>query len=178
MVIRGFALFETAIGPCGLAWSARGIAGLNLPEGNEHRTRARLIERFPGASEETPPPEIQRAIDSIVQLLAGEPRDLSGLALDETGVPEFNARVYAIARTIPPGTTVSYGEIARQLGDLTLSRAVGQALGQNPFPIVVPCHRVLAADGSLGGFSAKGGVETKRRLLTLERALRQGSLEF
>jgi methylated-DNA-[protein]-cysteine S-methyltransferase len=178
VVIRGFALFETAIGHCGIAWSARGIAGLNLPEGNEHRTRARLIERFPGASEQAPPPEIQAAIDSIVQLLAGEPRDLAGLPIDETGVAEFNARVYAIARRIPPGSTLSYGDIARQLGDVALSRAVGQALGQNPFPIVVPCHRVLGADGSLGGFSAQGGVETKRRLLTLERALRQGSLEF
>ena len=178
MVVRGFALFGTAIGHCGIAWSAIGIVGVNLPEGTEQRTRARMTERFPGASEQSPPPAMQRVIDGITRLLAGEPHDFADVAIDETGIPAFNARVYAVARTIPAGSTLSYGDIARQLGDLGLSRAVGQALGQNPFPIVVPCHRVLAADGTLGGFSARGGADTKRRLLTLEGALRQGSLDF
>jgi methylated-DNA-[protein]-cysteine S-methyltransferase len=117
---------------------------------------------------------VDLAIRDIVRLLAGEAVDLSRVALDMTGVPEFNRQVYAIAREIPPGETMTYGAIARRIGDVTLSRAVGQALGQNPFPIVVPCHRVLAANGKTGGFSARGGVATKMRMLSIERA-RTGS---
>ena len=100
---------------------------------------------------------MQPAIDGIVALLAGEKRDLRELALDMEGLPAFNRRVYELARTIPPGATMTYGEIARRLGSPGMARAVGQALGQNPLPIVVPCHRVLAADGRMGGFSAPGG---------------------
>ena len=98
------------------------------------------------------------AIDGIVALLRGEKRDLREIALDLDGVPDFNRRVYELARTIPPGSTLTYGEIARRLASPGTARAVGQALGQNPWPIVVPCHRVLAADGGMGGFSAPGGV--------------------
>jgi methylated-DNA-[protein]-cysteine S-methyltransferase len=113
---------------------------------------------------------VQDVIDDIVALLAGEPRDLSGVVLDMTGVPEFHRRVYDVARRIPPGATSTYGAIATALGDRLLARDVGEALGNNPFPIVVPCHRVVAADGRLGGFSANGGVATKRKLLLIEKA--------
>jgi methylated-DNA-[protein]-cysteine S-methyltransferase len=111
-----------------------------------------------------------RAIDGIVALLGGEPADLTAVPLDMERLPAFQRAVYEIARTIPPGDTLTYGEIAARLGDPGTARAVGQALGSNPFPIVVPCHRVLAAGGRLGGFSAHGGTATKLRLLTLERA--------
>lgn len=167
---QNFALFETTIGCCGVVWNARGLRGVQIPEANEAETRQRVLARFPAARQAPPPPSVQDAIDGITALLAGEPRDLTGVVIDNEGLPEFNARVYAIARTIPPGQTMTYGEIAQRLGDRTLARAVGQALGQNPCPIVMPCHRVLAAGGKSGGFSASGGVVTKLRLLTIEGA--------
>ena len=170
--MTGFALFDTAIGWCGIAWGARGLVGVQLPEGSAPATRARLLRRFPDAREAPPPPEAQRAIDGITTLLRGEPSALDRVALDMEGVPEFNRRVYEVARTIPWGATLSYGEIAKRLGDPGVARDVGQALGQNPFAIVVPCHRVLAAGGKWGGFSARGGVSTKRRLLSIEAAQR------
>ena len=166
-----FAVFETAIGPCAVAWGSRGILAVLLPERSERATRARLLRKVPDALEAPPPPDVRRAVDGIVALLAGEARDLSGVALDMEEVPAFNRRVYEVARTIGQGRTLSYGEIARRLGDPGLARDVGQALGQNPFPIVVPCHRVLAAGGKLGGFSARGGAATKLRLLEIEGAL-------
>ena len=170
--MTGFALFDTAIGCCGIAWGPRGLVGVQLPEGSAPASRARLLRRFPDAREAPPPPEVQRAIDGITALLRGEPSALDGVALDMEGVPEFNRRVYEVARTIPWGATLSYGEIAKRLGDPGVARDVGQALGQNPFAIVIPCHRVLAAGGKWGGFSARGGVSTKRRLLSIEAAQR------
>jgi methylated-DNA-[protein]-cysteine S-methyltransferase len=170
MTAAGFALFETAIGPCGIAWGERGVVGVQLPESSEARTRARMRRRFLEASESSPPAAVQRAIEGIGALLAGEARDLSAVALDMEGVPEFERRVFEVARTIPAGATLTYGEIAGRLGTEGDARAVGEALGQNPFPIVVPCHRVLAAGGKVGGFSAHGGIATKLRLLTIERA--------
>ncbi len=170
MTAPGFALFDTAIGRCGIAWSGRGITGVQLPEPSEHTTRARLLKRCPDACEAPPPPEVQRAIDGIVALIRGEASDLSAVVLDLDRVPAFECRVYEVARTIAPGGTLSYGEIAARLGEPGSARAVGQALGRNPFPIIVPCHRVLAAGGKAGGFSANGGVATKLRLLTIERA--------
>jgi O-6-methylguanine DNA methyltransferase len=166
----GFALFDTAIGRCGVAWGERGVAGVQLPEAGERETRARMLQRFPAAGEAAPPPEVQRVIDRIVALLRGEPSDLSAIALDMEQVPAFHRRVYEAARAIPPGMTLSYGDIAARAGAPGAARAVGQALGRNPFPIIVPCHRVLAAGGKIGGFSAEGGVATKRRMLAIEGA--------
>jgi methylated-DNA-[protein]-cysteine S-methyltransferase len=174
----GFALFETAIGCCGIVWSGRGVVGVQLPERSEDATRHRVLRRFPAARGATPPTDVQRAIDGIVALLKGEPRDLAYVTIDTAGMADFDRRVYIIARTIPPGATLSYGEIAERLGDRSLARDVGQALGQNPFPIIVPCHRVLAAGGKVGGFSAPGGVVTKLRLLTIEGAQPNGPTLF
>jgi methylated-DNA-[protein]-cysteine S-methyltransferase len=174
----GFTLFETAIGLCGIVWSERGVVGVQLPERSEDATRHRVLRRFPAARDAVPPADIQRAIDDIVAQLGGEPRDLTHVAIDTDGVADFNRRVYGIARTIPPGATLSYGEIAERLGDRNLARDVGRALGQNPIPIIVPCHRVLAAGGKVGGFSAPGGVVTKLRLLTIEGAQPNGPTLF
>lgn len=165
-----YALFDTAIGICAIAWGAAGVRALQLPEGSAEAARARLARRFPTAVEATPPADVERAIAGIVALLAGEPRDLRDVVLDMTGVPEFHRRVYEVARGIPPGSTLTYGEIAARLGQPQAAREVGQALGANPFPIVVPCHRVLAAGGKAGGFSAHGGVDTKLKMLSIERA--------
>jgi len=170
MTDHGFTLFDTAVGRCGIAWGGRGIVRVQLPEADDAATRARLIERLPEARAAPPPSDVAQARDGIVALLRGEPRDLAGIALDMAGLPPFHRRVYALARTIPPGQTLSYGELAARLGVSGAARAVGQALGRNPFAIVVPCHRVLAAGGKLGGFSADGGIATKLRLLAIEGA--------
>lgn len=161
-------MFQTAIGACAVAWSERGIVGGSLPDRDEPTLRAAMERRYPGAADARPPANVQRAIDGIRALLRGERDDLAQVELDLRGVPEFQQRVYAIARGIAPGETLTYGDIATQLGDVTLARAVGQALAQNPFPPIVPCHRVLGADGRMHGFSAPGGVATKLRILKIE----------
>ena len=166
----GFALFDTAIGACGIAWGEHALTGVQLPEASAHATRARMERRFVDAPEAAPPPDVQRAIDGIVALLQGEPRDLLEVPLDMAGVPEFHRRVYDIARRILPGETLTYGEVARALGEPGAARAVGQALGHNPFAPVVPCHRVVGADGRLTGYSGPGGVAQKRRMLKAEGA--------
>jgi methylated-DNA-[protein]-cysteine S-methyltransferase len=173
----GFTLFETAIGHCGIVWSERGVAGVQLPERNEDATRRRVSRRFPAARGAVPSADIQRAIDDIVALLGGERRDLSQARIDLDAVSEFHRRVYEVARRIPVGATLSYGEVAERLGDRNLARDVAEALSQNPCPIIVPCHRVLAAGGKPGGFSGPGGVATKLRLLTIEGAQPQGRME-
>ena len=174
MTAEGFALFDTAIGRCGIAWGPRGVVAVHLPEAREAKTRERLRVRFPEAREEAPPLPVQRALDGITALLRGQPADLAAVPLDMERLPAFQRRVYEAARSIPAGTTVSYGDLAARLGSPGAARAVGQALGRNPFAIVVPCHRVLAAGGRMGGFSAKGGVITKARLLALESAPADG----
>ncbi|HKX43462.1 MAG TPA: methylated-DNA--[protein]-cysteine S-methyltransferase [Burkholderiaceae bacterium] len=166
-----YALFETPIGDCAIVWAEHGVIGVYLPEADAPATRARLLRRHRDAVDTAPPPDVQAAVDAIVALLHGaRDDDLQSIALDLGRIPEFNRRVYAIARAIPPGQTRTYGEIAAELGDVGLARAVGQALGANPFPIVVPCHRVMAAGGRAGGFSAPGGLATKLKLLEIERA--------
>ncbi|MDF0493436.1 methylated-DNA--[protein]-cysteine S-methyltransferase [Bradyrhizobium yuanmingense] len=171
MTDQHFALFDTRIGLCAIAWGPCGINGTQLPMGGEQKIRTRISQRHPDAIEAEPTAEVQQAVDRMTRLLAGEPDDLTDIPLDLDGVPEFNRGVYAIARAIPPGKTVTYGDIAKQLGGVQLSRDVGQALGRNPCPIVVPCHRVLAAGNKPGGFSANGGVVTKLKMLEIEGAL-------
>ncbi len=176
MTARGYTLFDTAIGRCAIAWGERGIVALQLPETSDRDTRTRLLRRHPDATEMQPPAEVKRVCAAIVALLNGEATDLTGVALDMDSVPAFERRVYEIARTIPPGETLTYGEIAARLGDPAAARDVGQALGRNPFPIVVPCHRVQAAGGKTGGFSAPGGVATKVRMLQIESVHTKGTL--
>ncbi|MGZ3376859.1 MAG: methylated-DNA--[protein]-cysteine S-methyltransferase [Phenylobacterium sp.] len=166
-----YTLFETVIGWAGLAWTDRqGLVGCYLPEADRENARRSFLRRFPDAVEADPSPVAAHAIAGIRRLMAGEKVDLLDIPIDIDRVPEFNARVYEIARAIPPGETLTYGEIAVKLGDKLLARDVGAALGKNPWPIVVPCHRVTAAGGKLGGFSARGGVNTKVKLLAIEGA--------
>lgn len=165
-----FCLFPTPIGTCALVWRGDRIVGAQLPEPDEDTARQRLARRFPQAGEAPPPTFIKAAIADVVALLAGEARDLSHLPLDLDAVSAFERRVYDVAIGIPPGETMTYGAVAARLGEPGAARAVGVALGRNPVPIIVPCHRVLAAGGRTGGFSADGGVGTKLRLLTIEKA--------
>jgi methylated-DNA-[protein]-cysteine S-methyltransferase len=170
MTDKKFTLFDTAIGDCGIVWGERGIVAVQLPMSADDKTRLRIQQRYGDIPEGVPPADVQHAIDSMIELLDGKPVDLSDIALDMTDVPEFHRNVYEIARTIAPGDTLTYGDIAKRLGGVELSRDVGQALGRNPCPIVVPCHRVLAAGGKPGGFSANGGVATKLKMLAIEGA--------
>ncbi|HET6818854.1 MAG TPA: methylated-DNA--[protein]-cysteine S-methyltransferase [Mycobacteriales bacterium] len=152
----GFAAFDTALGRCAVEWSERGLTRVWLPEAPAH------------ATSDEPPPAVADAIDRLCLLLGGEDVDLTAIELDLDGVPEFDQQVYAVARALPRGVTTTYGELARAVGAPGAAQAVGQVMGHNRFPLVVPCHRVVAAGGGNGGFSAPGGVDTKLRLLALE----------
>jgi methylated-DNA-[protein]-cysteine S-methyltransferase len=167
-----FAVFDTPVGRCVVVWGEQGIVGFQLPEGSDELTRERNAQLFPDATEGDPDssPAARRAIDGVLRLLAGEPDPLTDVQLDLRAVPDFDSRVYAVTRAIEPGATLTYGEVAARIGSPDAAQAVGQALGRNPIPILVPCHRVLAAGGKTGGFSAPGGAVTKRALLTIERA--------
>jgi methylated-DNA-[protein]-cysteine S-methyltransferase len=169
---RGAALFTTPLGRCGIAWTGRGIAALQLPEATDDATLTRLLERAPGAplvpNTRHWPDAVRRTVKDIVLLLKGKHVDLSTAPLDLEDVPPFHRRVYEAARAVLAGKTCSYGELASALGSPGAARAVGQALGRNPFALIVPCHRVLATGGGLGGFSANGGTTTKKVLLELE----------
>jgi methylated-DNA-[protein]-cysteine S-methyltransferase len=169
-VAAGHALFDTAIGRCGIAWAEDGIRAVQLPEGDDAATVTRLRRRSPRSTEVEPPASIRQAMEGIAALMRGQGVDLCGIPLDMGGVPAFRRRVYEATRRIPPGSTRTYGEIAALLGVPGAARAVGQALGHNPFAPVVPCHRVLAANGRPGGFSAHGALATKLRMLLIERA--------
>ena len=155
--------FETALGHCALRFSEAGIAEVIMPG-------SRALKGPPLAPAEELPTGVAKAIDGIVALLGGAQRDLRFVALDDRGLDSFRTKVYAATREIAPGETASYGAIAKAIGEPEAARAVGAALGENPFPIVVPCHRVLSASGALHGFSAPGGIVTKRRMLEIERA--------
>jgi methylated-DNA-[protein]-cysteine S-methyltransferase len=175
MTAPGFTLFDTPIGICSLVWRDDRIVGLRLPEASAAATRNRIKRRWAGAEERMPPPAMQAVIDRVLSLLAGQQVDLSDVPLDFGDAPDFHKRAYAIARTVPPGQTITYGEIAKRLGAPQESREVGQAMGKNPIAIIMPCHRVLGADGKMGGFSANGGIATKRRILEIEGAAALGA---
>jgi methylated-DNA-[protein]-cysteine S-methyltransferase len=161
-------LFDTGIGPCGVAWSGRGLTRVQLPEADRSATLRRLRRGSAQPVMGGPPPGLEQAISRLKSYLAGEKVDFVGVALDLTGINAFNRKVYDAARRIGWGQTATYGELARQAGSPGAARAVGQALGRNPLPIIIPCHRILAAGGKVGGFSAFGGPSTKERLLALE----------
>jgi O-6-methylguanine DNA methyltransferase len=163
-----FTIFDTAIGRCAIVWGARGIAAVQLPEARHLKTRNRVLQRFPGARESMPPPGVAGARDALAGFLRGTPSDLASILLDMDTLPPFHRRVYEAARAIPWGATTTYGALATALGAAGSARAVGQALARNPYAIIVPCHRVVAAGGKLGGFSANGGVSLKLRLLAIE----------
>lgn len=169
MVAGRFALFATPLGTCATVWSDAGITHFALPERTETAIRTRLREQLGDPEEQTPSPLAQKVIDRVSALLEGRDVDLSAIALDMSGVPLFHRRVYVAARAVAFGTTVTYGQLAERIDSPNSARAVGQALGRNPFAIIVPCHRIVGANGKLVGFTAHGGTTTKQRLLAIER---------
>jgi methylated-DNA-[protein]-cysteine S-methyltransferase len=166
-------LFDTAIGACGVAWTSRGLTRLQLPEADRQVTEKRLRARTIGPSAD-PSPATGRAIAEIQRYLTGGKVDFTGVALDLAGVSPFYRRVYEAARAIGWGHVSSYGELARLAGCPGEAREVGQALARNPVAIIIPCHRILAKDKRIGGFSAYGGTLTKEHLLSLEGVVLDG----
>jgi methylated-DNA-[protein]-cysteine S-methyltransferase len=163
-----FCLFDTPIGRCAIAWRGDPIVRLRLPEESDEKLR----ERMAGGCEAPPPPAIARAIERIVGLLGGAADDLADVEVSLDGVSAFERSVYDAIRRIGPGETRTYGDVAAMIGAPAAAQAVGLALGRNPVPIVVPCHRVLATGGRSGGFTAPGGTATKFRILEIEGARR------
>ena len=171
----GAALFDTSIGRCAIAWRDETVTAFQLPERTDSETIARLLAKLDGPTlvstegcDPDRPPLIQQGIDGVIALLDGEPIDLSFIEIDLEQVSQFERAVYAVTRAIGPGQSVTYGQVATAIGEPGAAQAVGKALGANPIPVIVPCHRVLGADGKLTGFSANGGIETKRRMLLIE----------
>jgi methylated-DNA-[protein]-cysteine S-methyltransferase len=163
-------LFETAIGRCGVAWNERGLCAVQLPEKDAAATGQRLAKKAGGSSAAEPPPHVQAVIGDIQNYLGGAKVDFSTVAVDLSGIDDFRRRIYQALRGIGFGRTTTYSELARSIGatDWEGARDVGLAMGSNRIPIVIPCHRVLAAGNKLGGFSAYGGTKTKEKLLALE----------
>ena len=167
---HGFTIFDTAIGRCGIAWGGLGILGVQLPEARELETRRRMYRLYPEAREQRPPLNTEVAIEGIVALLRGGDADMHDVPLDFTGMPYFNTRVYQFVRDIPRGETRTYEDVANGLRLPGAVHSVAQALGRNPFMIIVPCHRVLEAGNYADRMAPNGGVISKRRLLTIEGA--------
>lgn len=163
-----YTLVDTAVGPLGLTWRGSKISGLLLPDSSKARLEATLRSRFPGATRGEPPAAVSKAILTIQKALRGEAARLDRIPIDLEAVTDFRRRVYEAARTLDPGQTCSYGELARRMGSPGAARAVGGALADNPIALLVPCHRILASQGAIGGFTAPGGIQTKLRLLELE----------
>lgn len=168
----GATTFPTEIGRCGLTWTGAGIATVHLPEDKPALLRARIADVTDEAivALEEAPESVRRVASRIDAVTRGADDDLADVALDETGLSDFARRIYTALRQVPPGDTITYGELAHRAGDhgANMARAVGQVMGANPYGIIVPCHRVVAASGGLGGYSAHGGVVTKLRLLRAE----------
>src|SRR4029077_6044578 len=166
MAGRGYAVFDTAIGRCGIVWSDSGISGVQLPEAREMDTRRRLLRLFPDARELRPPATIEAAIEGIVATSRGQASDFPDVVLDMSGISAFNQRIYAFARAIPRGETRTTHEVAVALRASGAVHSVAQALAKNPFMIIVPCHRVLEAGNYADRISPNGGTISKRPLLS------------
>ena len=167
---HGFTIFDTAVGRCGIAWGDLGILGVQLAEARELETRRRMYRIFPEAREMRAPLNTEIAIEGIVSLLRGGNADMADAVLDFSGMPHFNQRVYQYVRSIPRGETRTYDDIANGMRVHGAVYSVAQALGRNPFMIIVPCHRVLEAGNYADRMAPNGGVISKRRLLTIEGA--------
>jgi methylated-DNA-[protein]-cysteine S-methyltransferase len=163
-----YTIFDTAIGRCGIAWSAAGVVGVQLPQAREIETRKQLFQLYPDARETRPPPDVREAIEGIAALVQGKPCDFSDVTLDMSAVPNFDRRVYQATREIPRGKTVTCEEIAVRLKASGAVRSVAQAIARNPFMIVVPCHRVLESGDYAGTMSRHGGIISRRLLLSIE----------
>jgi methylated-DNA-[protein]-cysteine S-methyltransferase len=163
-----YSVFDTAMGPCGLAWNADGLTRFQLPERDLAATEKRLMERTGAARAETLPDWIEATIEAVRRYAQGEAADFASVPLDMSRLSDFHRRIYKALSAVPWGQTTTYGDLARTIGEPGASRAIGHAMSRNPFPLIVPCHRVLAKGNRIGGFSAHGGAVTKTKMLALE----------
>ena len=164
-----YTTFNTAAGICSIAWSEAGISCFQLGTSNPNDIEIWRTRRVPKAAQTSPDADILRVIDNAIRYFDGEAVDFSETLVDLTGQSEFFTKIYTALRQIPYGQTTTYGALAKSVGaGLEKSREVGVAMATNPIPLIIPCHRVLAANGKLGGFSAPGGTESKTRMLGLE----------
>lgn len=164
-----YMIFETAGGFCGIAWSDDGVTRFQLPGRDAETTTRLLLRRIADAAPCDPPPEVAAAVKAVQRYFAGEEADFSGVPVDLSGQDDFCRAIYAAARRVPWGRTTTYGALARELGaGPEAAREVGEAMAKNPVALIIPCHRVLAAGGKVGGFSAPGGAASKLRMLALE----------
>ena len=167
--MRHYQLFDTASGTAAIVWSEGGIVGFRLPASSADATERALLRRFPGAARAEPPSEVAETIAAARRYFAGEEADFSGVRVDLGTQDPFFAQVYERVRQLGWGQTTTYGAVAKALGaGPEAARDVGQAMGANPVPLIIPCHRVLAAGGKVGGFSAPGGTDSKLRMLAIE----------
>jgi methylated-DNA-[protein]-cysteine S-methyltransferase len=166
----GYFIFDTALGFAGIVWSDAGITRFQLPSASAETTKRNLLRRAPGAQETAPPPHIAQAVDAVKRYFAGEKIDFTDVPLDLAGQGDLFREIYAAARRLGYGETTTYGGLAKAIGrtDWEAAQEVGQAMAKNPVALIIPCHRVLAAGGKIGGFSAPGGAETKAKMLELE----------
>lgn len=164
----GYALFDSPLGPCGVAWTGRGVSRVQLPEADAAATEARLARWNAVVARCEPTKDAAKAIEALQGYFVGKPQDFSDIALDLGACGAFHREIYSALRRIGWGETTTYGELAAAAGSPGAARAIGQAMGRNPVPVIVPCHRVLAAGGRPGGFSSFGGRVTKARLLAIE----------
>lgn len=164
-----YLIFETQGGPCGIAWTAAGVVRFQLPGDDASTTRRLLLRHFPEAIAGDPSPAIAQAVDAVKRYFAGEEVDFTGVPLDLAGQSDFFRTIYDATRRVPWGETTTYGTLARDLGaGPETAREIGQAMAKNPVALIIPCHRVLAAGGKVGGFSAPGGSSSKLKMLALE----------
>ncbi|HZV92074.1 MAG TPA: methylated-DNA--[protein]-cysteine S-methyltransferase, partial [Caldimonas sp.] len=175
---QAFAIFPTCLGDCAVAWNDIGLIGIWLPDESAARLRVRVARRCAGIVEAAPPPAVSQAIAAMTRLVADGRADLRDIRIDDSMLDAFDRRVCAAAREILPGRVLTYGQLAQRLGGAATARRVGESMARNRFPMVVPCHRVVASGGGLGGFSAPGGHVTKRRLLVVERARLDGTADL
>jgi methylated-DNA-[protein]-cysteine S-methyltransferase len=171
-----YTTFETALGTCGIAWTDRGIRRIQLPERRRGQTAVRITESLPGVVEAPPPAWVSALRDAITAYLEGSSFDTRDITLDQRDVPVFHRSIYRLTREIPSGQVRTYGELAKLAGKPGASRAVGQAMSRNPWPVIVPCHRVIASGGKPGELSAAAGIVTKAQLLALEGVELPGGL--
>jgi methylated-DNA-[protein]-cysteine S-methyltransferase len=167
-ITAGHAVLETVIGFMGIAWNEKGLIRLCLPERSREAVERRLLRHGGVSSATAQPPWVVELIASIKAYAAGEDVDFSGVPVDLDGVDDFRLAIYDAARKLSFGETTTYGELAKTAGHAGLARETGAALGANPVPLVIPCHRILAAGGKIGGFSAPGGSITKEKMLAME----------
>jgi len=170
MAAHTYHLFETSLGTIGIAWRGDAITRLLLPQ-KDVAAMARKLEAF-GANPTEPSPFVSSIIDMVRRYANGEPIEFSNVEVSAGDVGDMRAAIYAVLRTVPHGQTLTYGDLAKLAGYPGMAREIGEAMGKNPVPLIVPCHRVVAAGGRIGGFSAPGGSATKEKMLRLEGALK------